>query len=292
MSSKCMLCPRMCSVDRKGTVGFCGMKDTLKAARCAPHFWEEPPISGKRGSGAIFFSGCNLRCVYCQNFKISSGGFGKEISDEKLEELMLSLQNRGVHNINLVTPTHFAGRICRVLDKIKPKLYIPVIYNCGGYESEETLKNLNGLIDIYLPDFKYKSEEAAVRLSRAPHYFEIASKALETMVKQVGKPRITDGIMQSGVIVRHMVLPGFSRDSLEILKYLDSAYEKGEILLSLMSQYTPQNNCADKKLARRVTSFEYGRAADFALKCGFKGFFQERSSAKTTYTPDFDLSGI
>lgn len=291
---ECRLCPRNCGVDRENNMGFCKMPREMIAARCAVHMWEEPPISGTRGSGAIFFSGCNLKCVFCQNYKISSGGFGKEVSKEKLGEIILRLQESGVHNINFVTPTHYADSVVSVLDRIKHKLFVPVVYNCGGYESESTLKMLEGYIDIYLPDFKYFSEEASVKYSGAKNYFEVAKKAVDIMIKQVKAPVLDENnIMKSGVIIRHLVLPGLYRDSIEILKYLDETYDKSDFYLSLMSQFTPTEKCTDiKELNRKITSFEYNKAADFAAERGFMGFFQQRSSAVATYTPDFDLTGI
>lgn len=290
----CNLCPRNCKADRINQVGFCGVKKDIKVARSGAHMWEEPPISGTNGSGTIFFSGCNLKCVFCQNYKISKECFGKEISEERLCEIILKLQDSGVHNINFVTPTHFADELISVLDKIKHKLFIPVIYNCGGYESEETLKKLDGYIDIYLPDFKYFDDEIALKYSGAKNYFKIAKNAVDIMIKQAGKPVLCENsLMKSGVIIRHLVLPGHYKDSLEILKYLDKTYEKDKFYLSLMSQFTPNEKCKDfKELNRRITSFEYNKVADFAAEHGFKGFFQNRSSAENKYTPDFDLSGV
>lgn len=290
----CNLCPRNCSIDRTEKAGFCGFKKDIVVARAGAHMWEEPPISGKNGSGAIFFSGCNLKCVFCQNYKITSEGVGKVIAEDKLSEIMLRLQESGVHNINLVTPTHFADKIISALDKIKHKLSIPVVYNCGGYESEDTINRLNGYIDIYLPDFKYFSEEPAIKYSMAKNYFNVAAKAIDLMIKQVGAPVLDENsVMKKGVIIRHLVLPGLYRDSLEILKYLDKTYSKDEFFLSLMSQFTPNENCRNiKELNRKITSFEYNKVADFAAERGFKGFFQQRSSAENKYTPDFDLSGV
>lgn len=290
----CTLCPRKCQTDRTLSKGFCNSSDTVKLARCSRHMWEEPPISGTRGSGAIFFSGCNLQCVFCQNEKISGGNFGKEISVQKLCDIILRLQEDGVHNINFVTPTHFSKQIILALDKVKHKLNIPVIYNCGGYESLKTLDMLNGYIDIYLPDFKYFSADVSQKYSHAHDYFEVAEKAIDRMITQVKTPVLnSENIMQCGVIIRHLVLPGLYKDSIKILNYLFKKYGTDKFLLSLMSQFTPNEKCKSiKELNRKITTFEYNKVADFALECGFKGFFQNRDAAKSSYTPDFDLTGI
>ncbi len=287
----CTLCPRMCGVDRSVTVGFCGMGDTVKAARAGLHFWEEPCISGERGSGTVFFSGCTMRCCYCQNHEISAGGFGQEITEQRLGEIFLSLQQQGAHNINLVSAAQFVPNIIRVLDRLGDRLHIPVVYNSGGYERVETLKMLRGYVDIYLPDVKYYSEEAAA-LSAAPHYFETAMAAVEEMVAQTGKPLLSDGLMQRGTIVRHLVIPNFYRDSVEVIRRVGERFG-GNILFSLMSQYTPFHKARDNpKLNRRITTFEYNKALDAVLATGLDGFMQERSSAKEEYTPSFDLTGI
>lgn len=290
----CKLCPRKCQIDRSKSIGFCKSNNEIKLARCARHMWEEPPISGTRGSGTIFFTGCNLHCSFCQNEKISDGNFGKEVSLEQFCDIILRLQDEGVHNINFVTPTHFADKILMALDKIKHRLNIPVIYNCGGYESEKTLNMLNGYIDIYIPDFKYFSEESAKKYSNAPDYFKVSKKAIQIMISQVGKPLFdANNIMLSGVIIRHLILPGLYKDSIKLLQYLNENYNKDMFLLSLMSQFTPNKRCENiKELNRKITTFEYNKVADFALKCGFDGFFQNRSSAKSVYTPPFDLTGI
>lgn len=287
----CTLCPRMCGVDRSLSTGFCGMTDRLKAARAELHFWEEPCISGSRGSGAVFFSGCVMRCVYCQNHNISAGGYGAEISVERLAEIFLELQEKGAHNINLVSPTQFVPQIITALEIVKGKLKLPVVYNSGGYERVETLKTLEGYVDIYLPDVKYYSEEAA-RLSGAPNYFETAMAAVQEMVRQTGKPELSDGLIKKGTIVRHMVLPYLYKDSVEVIRRVGARFG-GEILFSLMSQYTPFYKAKDDpRLNRRITTFEYNKALDAVLDIGLKGYMQEKSSAKEEYTPDFDLSGV
>jgi putative pyruvate formate lyase activating enzyme len=292
----CMLCPRRCGADRKnGQRGVCGMTDKIVIARAAPHMWEEPPISGKKGSGAVFFSGCPLGCVFCQNKAISRGGAGKEVSKTRLGEIFLELQNIGVHNINLVTPTHFSDSIAAVLEKIKPQLKIPVVYNCGGYERVETLRSLEGLVDIYLPDLKYFSPEISSRYSAAPDYFEIASAAIREMFRQTGPVQIgDDGMMKKGVIVRHLVLPGCRRDSAEVLKRLAGLVPIGEIRLSLMSQYTPDfaADCGFPELKRKVTTFEYDYVLKIAEELGYEGYFQLKGSAESIFTPDFDLTGV
>ena len=290
MSHLCRQCPRACGIDRTVASGFCGVREGFRVARAALHPWEEPSISGARGSGTIFFSGCNLRCVFCQNREISRASLGKEITDDELIALMLKLQNEGAHNINLVTPSHYAHRLADVLTKVKPQLHIPIVYNCGGYESVESLKALDGLVDIYLPDFKYYSTELSARYSSAPDYFPVALEALREMLRQTGKPQINEqGLMTRGTIVRHLILPTHRRDSIEILKQLASNFGTDAFLLSLMSQYTPDfaNNCGYSALSRRVTSFEYNSVLQEVERLGFDGYFQARSSASADFTPDF-----
>ena len=295
MEKPCTLCPRKCKIDRsKGETGLCRSGNDIVVARSMVHMWEEPPISGTHGSGAIFFSGCSLRCVFCQNRPISHDCVGKVMSESELGALMLELQEKGVHNINLVTPTHFADKIASVLEKVKPKLNIPVVYNCGGYESKESVQMLKGLVDIYLPDFKYASDSLAIKYSNAPKYSYYAAAALAEMVESVGRPvfcRETDGeeIMKSGVIVRHLVLPSSRRDSMEVLDIIAKTVGVKNVRLSLMSQYTPEFalNCNIPCLHRKVTSFEYNSVLDHAEKLGFEGYFQDRSSACTNYTPEF-----
>ena len=295
MEKPCTLCPRKCKIDRsKGETGLCRSGNDIVVARSMVHMWEEPPISGTHGSGAIFFSGCSLRCVFCQNRPISHDCVGKVMSESDLGALMLELQEKGVHNINLVTPTHFVDKIASVLEKVKPRLNIPVVYNCGGYESKESVQMLKGLVDIYLPDFKYASDSLAVKYSNAPKYSYYAAAALAEMVESVGRPvffRDTSGeeIMKSGVIVRHLVLPSSRRDSMEVLDIIAKTVGVKNVRLSLMSQYTPEFalNCNIPCLHRKVTSFEYNSVLDHAEKLGFEGYFQDRSSACTNYTPEF-----
>ncbi|MBE6889052.1 MAG: radical SAM protein [Ruminococcaceae bacterium] len=287
----CTLCPRKCGADRTVSVGFCGMSDKLKAARAGLHFWEEPCISGTNGSGTVFFSGCVMRCCYCQNHEISAQGNGKEISVSRLAEIFLELQGQGAHNINLVSPTHFVPQIIEALDIVKGSLKIPVVYNTGGYERIETLKMLEGYIDIYLPDIKYFSDEAA-KLSQAPNYFDTAMEAVGEMVRQTGKPSFDGELLKKGVIVRHMVLPYMYKDSVEVIRRLGERFGD-DILFSLMSQYTPFHKAKDDpRLGRRITTFEYRKALDAVTQAGLSGYMQQRSSAKEEYTPAFDLSGL
>ncbi|MGN0587886.1 MAG: radical SAM protein [Oscillospiraceae bacterium] len=291
--TSCTLCPRKCGADRINGVGFCGVGDKLRAAKAYLHMWEEPCISGQNGSGTVFFSGCSLRCRFCQNYKISAESFGAEISEERLAEIFLELQEKGAHNINLVTPTHFVPRIMSALDIAKPRLNVPVVYNCGGYESVDTLKMLEGYIDIYLPDFKYADNDIARKYSAAPDYFEVCTAAIEEMLRQVGAPKFEGDMLKSGVIIRHMTLPTHRLDSVRVLEEISRRYGTENILLSLMSQYTPfYKSCEFKELNRRISTFEYNFVADRAAELGFNGYMQEKSSAREEYTPDFDLSGI
>lgn len=293
--SRCNLCPRMCGVDRTKRAGFCGCGAEIKAARAALHNWEEPCISGDRGSGTVFFSGCTLRCRYCQNRKISLEGFGKDISPERLAEIFLELQRKGAHNINLVTATQYIIPVIEALDIAKPELRIPVVYNCGGYERVETVRALKGYVDIFLPDIKYFSPELSRRYSMAADYFETACAAVSEMAVQAGPPVFgKDGLMKSGLIVRHMVLPGQRKDSIKILEWLADNLPRGGFLLSLMSQYTPYVTDVEyPELNRRVTSYEYESVVNKALELELtSGYMQEKSSAREEYTPPFGLEGI
>ena len=296
----CMLCPRKCGADRDNSVGFCGMGNNARVARAALHFWEEPCISGTRGSGAVFFSGCVMRCVYCQNYEISARRSGKEISVERLSEIFLELQSQGAHNINLVNPTHFVPQIISALDIARAGgLSIPVVYNSGGYERVETLRMLEGYVDIYLPDIKYYDDTAAKELSSASDYFETAMAAAEEMLRQTGEPMFGEGeaqgLLKRGTVVRHLVLPKMYKDSAEIIKRVGNRFGS-RIIFSLMSQYTPCGAVgSDERLAflnRRITTFEYQKALNAVLDAGPEGYMQERSSAKEEYTPDFDLTGV
>jgi putative pyruvate formate lyase activating enzyme len=287
----CTQCRRNCKIDRShGNVGFCGVPGELLVARAALHPWEEPFLSGTRGSGTIFFCGCNLQCVFCQNREISRGKTGKTITPDALADVMLRLRDAGAHNINLVTPSHYALQLIPVLERIKPTLGIPVVYNCGGYESVETLRKLEGLVDIYLPDFKYFDGELAQKYSGADDYCEIATSALAEMLRQCPSCNFDgEGMLLRGVAVRHLVLPGARSDSIKLLRFLAERFGSKAFLLSLMSQYTP-DFAVDSPypvLLRRVTTFEYESVLKEAEALGFEGCIQERSSASASYTPDF-----
>lgn len=273
------------------------MGEKLTAAKAMLHYWEEPCISGERGSGAVFFSGCVMKCVFCQNYDISSENIGREISEERLAEIFLELEVMGAQNINLVNPTHYVPQILRSIEFAKKRgLSLPIVYNSGGYERVETLRMLDGIVDIFLPDMKYFSDELAMRLSAAPNYFDTAMNALVEMTRQKGMPCFNEsGALTSGVIVRHLVLPGQYRDSAEIIRRLGERFG-GQILFSLMSQYTPfgkvKTDPRFAKLNRRITTFEYRKALDAVYETGLEGFMQEKSSAKEEYTPSFDFEGL
>ena len=297
----CILCPRMCKADRSRAAGYCGCSSVLTAARAALHHWEEPCISGPEkgpgGSGTVFFSGCTLRCCFCQNHKISSGHFGREMTAEELGQVFLRLQDQGAYNINLVTPTQYLPHIISALDQVRFKLTIPVVYNCGGYERAETVKALKDYVDIWLPDFKYYDNRLAQRYSRAADYFETAAAAIRQMIDQTGAPvyqSVSPGLLAKGVIIRHMVLPGQRRDSIALLEWISGNLPRGRYMISLMSQYTPFHHSSEYPgLNRRITTFEYRQVVDEALRLGLnRGFMQEKSSAKEEYTPPFNLEGL
>lgn len=291
----CSLCPRNCHVDRHLRRGYCQCTDKLMAARAALHHWEEPCISGTKGSGTIFFTGCTLRCCFCQNYSISSQGFGKEISPDRLSEIFLELQDAGAHNVNLVTPTQYLPSILPALDRVKSRLHIPVVYNCGGYEKQETLAFLEGYVDIYLPDLKYYDSELSACYSGAADYFSVASKAIQVMIEQKGAPVFNkDGLLRSGVIIRHMVLPGSRKDSLRLLHWIKETLPDDHYLISLLSQFTPFYKSSEHpKINRRITTYEYESVLNEAIRLGLTdGYMQEKSSAKEEYTPPFDLEGI
>lgn len=293
--SQCCLCPRMCRADRSTASGYCKAPDGILASRAALHFWEEPCISGTGGSGAIFFSGCTLRCCFCQNYKISRTPQGKSISSERLAEIFLELQDQGAHNINLVTATHYLPWILPALDMVKENLHIPVVYNCGGYERLETIQALSSYVDIWLPDLKYFSSDLSRRYSQAPDYFARASAAVRQMILQTGTPVFDDrGIMQKGVIIRHLVLPGQKEDSLQLIKWMAEELPEKQFYISLLSQYTPYEKNPDfPELNRRITSYEYQKVVEAALEAGLEqGFMQKRTSAKEEYTPSFAYQGL
>ena len=292
----CSICPRNCRIDRtKGQIGYCQSGHEIKAALASVHMWEEPPISGSCGSGTIFFSGCNLRCVFCQNYTISSENSGKTISTERLSEIMLEQQARGVHNINLVTATHFIPSIIKAVQKAKNNgLKIPIVYNTGGYEKVESIKMLEGTVDIYLPDIKYFSSELSLKYSGASDYFSYAPEAVLEMYRQTGNNIYDDnGIMKSGVIIRHMIMPSHREDSYKVLDWIRDNIGT-EACVSLLSQYTPAYNAEKyKEINRKLMSLEYTRVIEHFFDIGLKnGFMQEKSSAESKYTPIFDLSGL
>ena len=287
----CILCPRQCGVDRTERVGYCGSGSLPKVARAAKHHWEEPCISGTEGSGTVFFSGCTLGCVFCQNREISRGGTGREVTVEHLADIFKRLEGQGVHNLNLVTPTHFTPQILQALELANPT--VPVVMNCGGYERVETLRQWEGKVQVYLPDLKYFSPELSAKYSAAPDYFAVASKAIMEMHRQQPQLVWEGDLLKSGLIIRHLVLPGCMKDSLKVLDFLDKNLPKDSFLLSLMSQYTPTENCKQfPEINRRVTTYEYRKVADRAAELGFSGFAQDRRSAKEEYTPPFNLEGV
>lgn len=293
---KCQICPRECQVNRlKNEAGLCGATAKVKVARIALHNWEEPPISGTNGSGTIFFSGCNLKCIFCQNYKISTKNYGVELTIEELANKMLELQNKKAHNINLVTPTHYIPQIIEALKIAKRKgLNIPIVYNTSGYEKVESLKRLNGLIDIYLPDLKYYDNILALKYSKAPNYFEIASAAIKEMYNQVGLPKFDkNGLLKKGIIVRHLLLPEQLEDSKKILKYLYETYQD-KIFISIMNQYTPlQQVMHIKELNHKVSINDYNTLIDYACNINIKNaFIQEKDTAKESFIPEFDLTGV
>ena len=294
----CTLCPRNCTVDRgNGEKGICGQTAELKVARAALHFWEEPCISGTAGSGTVFFSGCSLHCVFCQNEPIANGMVGKMITVERLAEIFLELEQQGAHNINLVTPGHFIPQIKEALLLAKEKgLALPIVYNTSSYESVESLKYLDGLVDIYLPDFKYMSSELSAKYSHAPDYSVRAKAAIAEMVRQTGMPvfdeKGEEGLIKRGTIVRHLTLPGCMEDSKEILNYLHTTYGD-QIYISIMNQFTPLENVVDfPELNRKITEEEYDELIDYAIELGIEqGFIQEGETAEESFIPDFDCKG-
>ena len=293
----CRLCPRQCGVDRTaGARGFCGVGETAHVARAGLHFGEEPPISGTRGSGTIFFCGCTLRCPFCQNHVISRDGeAGRSVDAAALSELMLALQAQGAHNVNLVTPTHYAKQLVPVLERVKPQLRIPIAYNTGGYEKTETLEMLAPYVDIWMPDFKFGNEQIAKDYAGAPDYPKVAARAIAKMYELAGGVQFdADGMMKRGVLVRHLVLPGCRKDSMAVLDRLAEIVPVPDVRLSLMSQYTPEfaTDAPFANLHRRVTSFEYESVMAHAERLGFIGYMQERESATAKYTPEFEGEDI
>ena len=290
----CKLCPRKCGADRTKQQGSCGGGANLRVARAALHLWEEPCISGTNGSGTVFFSGCPLQCCFCQNYQVSAENFGKEITIDRLADIFLKLQAQGAHNINLVNPTHYVPWIVKALKLAKPNLHVPIVYNSGGYETCETLKMMEGLVDIYLPDLKFMDPQRAKRYAGAPDYFQHATAAIREMYRQVGELRYgKSGMLQKGLIVRHLVMPKGRFDSEAILEWIAKNLPVDKIAVSLMSQFTPFYRCAEyPEINRRVSTYEYNQVLSKAQELGLRGFMQERSSAKEEYTPLFDLQGV
>lgn len=300
---KCTLCPRNCNVDRSINAGFCGESDKIRIARAALHFYEEPSISGAAGSGAVFFCGCNLKCVFCQNESISGSRFGMEVSIERLAEIFLELQSQSANNINLVTPSHFVPQIREALILARKNgLSIPIVYNTSAYESVESLKLLEGLVDIYLPDMKYSINDLAVKYSKAPGYFEISKAAIQEMYRQVKAPVIDEatGLMKKGVIVRHLLLPLGVKNACGVVSWLHETFGEN-IYISLMNQYTPMTNSPSllkvkdeyPHLCRKVTKREYERLIDFVLSLNIQNaYIQEGDTASDSFIPSFDYTGI
>ena len=289
----CCLCPRNCHINRYQKPGVCGATSKMKIAHYGLHMWEEPIISGEAGSGTIFFSYCNLKCIFCQNYKISTEGYGKEVSKEKFQELCLDLQNKNANNINLVTPTHYVPQIVEALQEIKDKsLKIPVVYNTSSYENVETIKKLNGIVDIYLADLKYYDNDLGKKYSHVSNYFKYASLAIKEMVEQAGKFVIKDELMKKGVIVRVLILPGHVDDAKKIVHYLYTTY-KDNIIISLMNQYTPLRKLDYSNLNRKLNEKEYQEVINYALDLGVKyAFIQEGQTQSESFIPNFNCSDI
>ncbi|MGN1221828.1 MAG: radical SAM protein [Christensenellales bacterium] len=287
----CELCPRNCKANRNDKLGFCGMSNRVLLAKADLFFWEEPVISGTNGSGAIFFSGCNLKCCFCQNYEISSGKKGKEITVDRLAQIFKELEQQGAHNINLVSPTHYVQQIIEALKIYRPK--IPVVYNSNGYENVETIKKLKDYVDIYLVDLKFCDKELSQKYCKASNYFECATLAIKEMISQKQNVVIKNGIMQSGVIIRHLVMPNCTQDSKKILDWINQN-AKDKALISLMSQYFPcHESYKHSEINRTITPLEYKIVLNYAIKLGLtNGFMQEFESATSKYVPIWDFKGV
>lgn len=293
---RCTLCPRHCGVNRgNNETGYCRVTADLIASRAALHMWEEPCISGTNGSGTVFFSGCSMQCVYCQNQVIASANAGVAITVKRLAKIFVELQNKGAHNINLVTPSHYVPHLVEAIPLARENgLIIPIVYNCSSYEKVETLRKLEGLIDIYLPDLKYYSSDISRRYSNCGDYFNISTKAIEEMVRQVGEPTFNeDGIMKKGVIIRHLALPGYINDSKEIIKYIYETYED-RVYISIMNQFTPMDNLIHyPEINKTLDEKQYDELVDYAIKLGVEnGFIQEGETAKESFIPEFNNFGV
>ena len=291
--SLCNACPRNCNVDRQTAVGFCGANENIKVAKAYLHEWEEPFISGQKGSGTVFFSHCNLKCVFCQNYKISAQGFGKYVSQDELYAIFKNLEKQGANNINLVTPSHFVSQIVPVLKKFKADSNLPVVYNCGGYESIDTLKMLEGLVDVYLPDMKYVDSRISSKYSHVADYFEKNILAVKEMKRQQPKDIFVDGLLKKGLAIRHLVMPNLVDQSKKILDWIGDNLGL-DTLISLMSQYQPFYRAGEfKEIDRKITAREYCRVIEYAEQKGFKNILcQESSSSDEKYVPSFDLEGV
>lgn len=293
--NSCKVCPRSCGINRNEKLGFCKSGASVKLAKAYGHMWEEPCISGTKGSGTVFFSNCNLRCVFCQNHDISQESTGREVSIQRLSEIFLEQQERGFHNINLVNPTHYAPQIIEAIKISKSKgLTIPIVYNSNGYETTDTIDALKGFIDIYIPDFKYFNDKYAIKYSNAPDYFNIASACISRMVEQTGPCKFDEqGIMTRGVIIRHLMLPGLLFDSKKVVDYIYKSFGD-DVYLSLMNQYTPMFHAKDyPEINKRLNPGHYDSLIDHCLEIGYKNaFIQESGTDTTDFVPDFDLSGI
>lgn len=288
----CNLCPRNCGAERteERGGGVCGMPSLPVVAKAMLHQWEEPCLVGEHGAGTVFFSGCNLRCVFCQNGVISQEGFGEPVSVERLRQIFRQLIAQGAACLDLVTPTHFSHVVIEALGE--ENWGVPVVWNCGGYEKVETLRHLEGKVQVYLPDLKYAMAEKAKKYSAAEDYFEVATAAIREMFRQTGPYQLENGQLKRGVLIRHLLLPGELENTRRVIDWVAETFQPGDVLFSLMSQYTPQPGAAGN-LARQVTRAEYRAAVSYMENCGIvEGFTQERTSAREEYTPDFDLSGV
>lgn len=287
----CNQCPRRCGADRDIKTGVCGVNTGYKVARAALHYWEEPCISGEKGSGTVFFSGCSLKCVYCQNYRISSECYGKEITEDRLIEIFRELEARGANNINLVNPTHYTVQLASTLSKYKPS--VPVVYNTGGYDSVESLKMLDGLVDIYLTDTKYVSPSVSLKYSKAADYFDVCSAAVKEMKRQQGTDVFENGLMKNGLIIRHLVLPGNVSQAMRTLDWIKENLPI-DTVISLMGQYIPCAKAAEyPTINRKLSEREYNLALEYAEKLGFENvYIQELDSSSEEFVPDFDLSGV